>query len=294
LKKNLEALAQTPFEIIVVDNNSSDGSQEMVENDFPSVKLIKSPKNLGFGAANNLAFEKSDKDYFILLNTDAFAEPETLSKSLEIIAANPQIGLLGGKLVGRDGTLQPSQRMFPSLLNVFLQIFGLARRFPNSRFFGRAERTYADPNQKAVVDWVPGAFSVYPRAVYEKVGGFDERFFLYFEEVDLCRRIKQIGLDVVYDPSLVIVHLGGESAKNEKGEAFSTMGSQLTRINLESAFKYYEKYNGKIGAWGYYILMKSFYTLRRLNGYLQKNEAKIKSSDLELHLLKEAYRCFKT
>jgi GT2 family glycosyltransferase len=235
-------------EVFVVDNVSRDGSADMVEREFPTVRLIRSDVNLGFAAANNRAFPLCTGRYIVLLNSDAFLHPGALRLALAHMDAEPSTGLGGARLVGRDGSWQPSARKFPSPLNDFLTLTGLAARFPHSRFFGRFDRTWADPNAAADVDWVPGAFSIIRREALAKAGYFDEIFFLYYEEVDLCRRIKQAGFRIRYWPDVVVVHYGGESSKTVQTLKLSSSGSQLALWRMRSAFLYYRKHHGP-AAW---------------------------------------------
>jgi GT2 family glycosyltransferase len=228
-------------QIIVVDNASTDGSAEMVEREFPQVMLIRSEVNLGFGGANNLGFKSVLGRYVVLLNSDAFLTEGTLERSVLHMDANPDAGLGGGRLVGRDGSMQPSARMFPTVLGDLIVLSGLAARFPRSRFFGRFDRTWASEDEAAAVDWVPGAYSIIRAEVLADVGPFDPRFFLYYEEVDLCRRIKQQGYSIWYWPDISVVHLGGESSRQLKTLDFSESGSQLTLWRMRSTLLYYRK-----------------------------------------------------
>ncbi|HZT33962.1 MAG TPA: glycosyltransferase family 2 protein [Bryobacteraceae bacterium] len=230
-------------ETIVVDNASRDGSADMVAREFPRVKLIRSEVNLGFAPANNVAFREARGRYVLLLNSDAFLGPGALTRAVRHMEEEPEVGLGGGKLVGRDGAWQPSARMFPSVLNEFLMLSGLAARFAGSRFFGRADRTWADPDQPADVDWVPGAFSLVRREALEKAGYFDENFYLYYEETDFCRRLKMAGYTVRYWPDVVVVHLGGESSRTVEGLSLSRHGSQLTLWRMRSQLLYYRKHH---------------------------------------------------
>ncbi|HWE53383.1 MAG TPA: glycosyltransferase family 2 protein [Bryobacteraceae bacterium] len=236
------------LEILVIDNQSRDGSAQMIRRDFPAVRLVEAGRNLGFAGANNLAFALADGEYVILLNSDAFLKPGSLRNAIAHMKAEPKTALGGGRLVGEDGAWQPSARQFPSLLNDFLSMSGLAHRFQNSRFWGRADRTWADPMTEAAVDWVPGAFSIIRGAVVEEMGGFDESFFLYYEEVDFCRRIKAAGYAVRYWPDVEVVHLGGESSKSMSGAVRSSAGAQLTLWRLRSGFLYYRKHHAA-AAW---------------------------------------------
>lgn len=237
------------YEAIVVDNDSRDGSADMVAAEFPDAVLIRAGGNLGFAAANNRGFAVARGRYVVLLNSDAFLTPGALPLSVRKMDADPRIGIGGARLVGRDGSWQPSARMFPSLLNDFLTLSGLAARKPRSRFFGRFDRTWASAGEPASVDWVPGAFSIVRREVLDRVGFFDEAFFLYYEEVDLCRRTKAAGWTVWYWPDVVVVHLGGESSKTLKRLSMSSSGSQLTLWRMRAGLLYYRKHHGLAGAW---------------------------------------------
>jgi GT2 family glycosyltransferase len=235
-------------EIFVVDNGSVDGSPEMVEHEFPHVRLIRSAENLGFGAANNLAIEASRGCYVVLLNSDAFLCPGSLLTAVRNMEASPQVALAGGKLTGRDLSWQPSARMFPHVVTDAFVITGLAAKFPGSPIFGRFDRTWADPAEPSEVDWVPGAFSVIRAKVLREIGLFDPRFFLYSEEVDLCRRIKQAGYQIWYWPEIQVIHVGGESSRRLKGLDFSSADGQVTRWRMRSTLLYYRKHHGAM-AW---------------------------------------------
>ena len=267
LRESLQSVAREQgdlrLEIFVVDNNSHDGSVEMVESEFPHVKVIRSAVNLGFGAANNVALEQAEGRYIVLLNSDAFLCPDSLRLSVELMDAHPDVGLAGGRLVGRDQSLQPSARMFPSIFSDFLVLTGLASKFPKSRFFGSFDRTWADPLQPAEVDWVPGAYSIIRTEALSKVGFFDPEFFLYSEEVDLCRRIKSAGYKIMYWPAIVVIHIGGESSRQIKTLEMSSAGAQLIRWRMRSTLLYYRKHHG-IAAWFAKMLELSLYRLTAL------------------------------
>jgi len=232
------------IQVIVVDNASTDGSAAMVEQEFPDAVLIRSNVNLGFGGANNLGFQSARGRYVVLLNSDAFLTAGSLERSVAHMDANPQAGIAGGRLVGPDGSLQPSGRMFPTVLNDLIVLSGLAARFPRSRFFGRFDRTWADEHKPAEVDWVPGAYSIIRAEALADVGNFDPRFFLYYEEVDLCRRMKQRGYSVWYWPDVTVVHIGGESSRQVPSLEISRAGAQLTLWRMRSMLLYYRKHHG--------------------------------------------------
>ncbi len=243
LQRLNESSAGMSIEIIVVDNCSADGSVEMLQSQYPGICLIRSDVNLGFAAANNRALVRAKGRYIILLNSDAFLRPDSLRRAVDQMEAQPEVGLAGGRLVGPTEAWQPSARSFPSLLNDFLSLSGLSTRFSRSRFFGRADRTWSDPMEPAEVDWVPGAFSIIRPKALEQAGIFDESFFLYYEEVDLCRRIKALGYKVLYWPDVVVVHLGGESSKTITEAVISRSGSQLMLWRMRSQLLYYRKHH---------------------------------------------------
>jgi GT2 family glycosyltransferase len=233
-------------QIIVVDNASSDGSPEMIKRDFPEVELIQSTINLGFGAANNLGIKSARGRYIVLLNSDAFLTEGSLHRSVAHMNDSPRVGLGGSRLIGRDGSWQPSARMFPTVLNDFIVHSGLAARYPQSRFFGRADRTWANVMEAAEVDWVPGAFSIIRSDALITTGFFDPRFFLYYEEVDLCKRIKEKGHSIWYWPDVAVVHLGGESSRQIRSLELSQSGGQLVLWRMRSMLLYYRKHHGLV------------------------------------------------
>ena len=281
------------YEAIVVDNASRDGSADLVATEFPDARLIRSEVNLGFAAANNRGFAIAQGRYVVLLNSDAFPRPLALPKAVAHMDADPNIGLGGAWLVGRDDSWQPSARLFPSPLNDFLTLSGLAARFPKSHFFGRVDRTWADPGEPADVDWVPGAFSIIRRDVLEQVGSFDEAFFLYYEEVDLCRRIKAAGYKVCYWPDVVVVHLGGESSKTLEHLTLSSSGAQLTLWRLRSAYLYYRKQHGLFTAWLARQVEQYWHALRAWKNGRHADagrRAKAEESQAIVTLIKQAWR----
>jgi len=248
LRQSLSAIAQAceglRFEIIVVDNASHDGSADMVAAEFPHMVLVRAPHNMGFAGANNLGHQRARGEFVALVNPDAFGEPRALTQAVQHLRAHPQVAMVGGPLVGKNGQMEPSARLFPSPLNDLLAISGLAAKYAHSRFFGRFDRTWANPLEAAEVDWVPGAYCVVSQAALHTTGFFDERFFLYYEEVDLCRRLKQAGYRIEYRPELKATHWGGESSKTVTGQAVAKHGRQLTLWRMRSELLYYRKHHG--------------------------------------------------
>lgn len=284
-----EQAGRAGIETIVVDNASRDGSADMAAAEFPEVRLIRSPVNLGFGNANNRAFEEASGRYLVLLNSDAYLAPGVLDAALQRMDSSPDVGMAGGRLIGTDGGWQPSARMFPSLLNEFIILSGLAYRYPKSRLFGRFDRTWADPAEEAEVDWVPGAFAILRRDLIDRIGFFDPRFFLYYEEVDLCRRIREAGCRIMYWPELVITHLGGESAKTLSEMDFSSHASQLTLWRMRSQALYYRKWHGFAGAWSAKVLEQAWHALRAFRNR-KSIPAKARESEGLIRLWNQAWK----
>jgi len=201
-------------EIIVVDNASDDGSNEFIKNNFPQIKLIANNKNLGFGKANNLGLKETLGKFILLINPDTIVAEDTLEKMMEFFRKNPEAGLAGCKILNPDGTLQLAcRRSFPGPWTSLTKVTGLSSLFPNSKIFARYNLTYLDENQSYEVDAISGSFMMMKREVYEKVGGFDEQFFMYGEDLDLCYRIQKAGFKVFYVHSTQIIHYKGESTK---------------------------------------------------------------------------------
>ncbi len=235
-------------EVIVVDNASRDGSAEFLRQHRPDVKLIESNENVGFGRANNLALDRVKSRYLLLLNTDAFVPPDALVGPLAYMEAHPECGVLGVRLVGRDGEPQPGCRYFPTPLNSFWARAGFTRRFGFPRMVDDVLWDHRDTRE---CDWVPGCYYLTRREVVDRVGLFDPRFFLYYEEVDHCREVKNAGWRVVFYPHVDVVHLGGESAKSDGAISQSR---QLDGLQLESGFLYYRKHHGLAGALAFLLL----------------------------------------
>ena len=254
-------------EILVVDNASSDGSAEMVDQFFPDVRLIRSEVNLGFGGANNLALLASRGELLLLLNSDAFLESPVLNHLLSCMDQDETVGMLGITQVGRDGSRQPSARRFHTLWRDACMMTGLAELFPHNRtwrrIFGGLDRKWEFACYRIVVDWIPGAFMLIRRILLEDIGLFDPALFLYVEEVDLCKRAHRNGWQVVYLPEYSVIHIGGESAGAINASLDSPPSHQVVLWRMRSTLLYYRKWHG-IQAWGAAALEMALYLLRWL------------------------------
>jgi N-acetylglucosaminyl-diphospho-decaprenol L-rhamnosyltransferase len=235
-------LASTPdvkMDVLIVDNNSKDHSAEILRREYPDIKLFENSKNVGFGRANNQVLPYIDSRYVLLLNTDAFVQPDTVLKTVKFMDAHPRTGVLGVKLFGGDGELQPCCRYFPTPWNIFVVRMGLERVFKNARLVDNMSWDHASVRD---CDWVPGCYYLIRREVIDEIGLFDRRYFLYYEEVDHCFAVKAAGWDVTYFPYTSVIHLGGESAKSE-GE-ITVSGRQLESLRMESELLYFRKNHG--------------------------------------------------
>lgn len=223
LRETLESIYKNPtyreFEIIVVDNGSSDGSQEMVKKEFPDVILIENKQNLGFAKANNIGIKIAKGKYILLLNSDTEVLRGTLDSCIDFLEKDEakEIGILGCKVMLPDGKLDLAcRRGFPTPKNSFFKIFGLAKLFPKSRFFAGYNLTYLDENQSYEVDSVVGAFMLIRREVIDKIGLLDEDYFMFGEDIDFCFRAKQNGFKVYYYADAKIIHHKRGSGRNLK------------------------------------------------------------------------------
>ena len=200
-------------EIIVVDNASRDGTVEMLGAEFPDVRVIANSENAGFTRANNQALALAQGRYFFLLNPDTELHPDALRLLYEYAEAHPRVGILGPQLFYGDGTRQSSRRRFPTLATAFLESTKLQQWFPRNRVLARYYMLDTPDDATQEVDWITGAAMFVRRAVYEQIGGLDEAFFMYSEELDWCYRAKQAGWQVVYLPTARVIHYEGKSSE---------------------------------------------------------------------------------
>jgi len=202
-------------EIFVVDNNSIDGTGDMVKREFPGIHFIGNDINLGFGKANNQALKLSKGKYVLFLNPDTLIEENTLQVLVDFMDNNENVGIAGPKILNSDGTLQLAcRRSFPSPSIALPKLLGLNRLFPKSKVFGKYNLTYLDPNESYAVDAISGSFMFCRGDLIRKLKGFDEDFFMYGEDLDLCRRVQLENMLVYYVADTTIIHHKGESSKS--------------------------------------------------------------------------------
>ena len=202
------------FEVIVVDNASEDGSIAMLKKDFPQVNLIENRENVGFSKANNQGIQIATGEFVLLLNPDTILSEETLSLCVDKMESDPQIGGLGVRMIDGGGTFLPeSKRGLPSPRVAFFKAFGLSKLFPGSRYFNYYHLGHIPETESSEVDVLSGAFMMMRKALLNEIGGLDETFFMYGEDIDLSYRIQKSGYKNWYEATTSIVHFKGESTK---------------------------------------------------------------------------------
>lgn len=242
------------YEIIVVDNASTDGSVEMLRKEFPQVVLIANTENRGLAAANNQGIKLAKGRYVLLLNSDTKILDNAISKSVAFADSHPNSAVVGCRVLNPDQTLQPTCFMFPSILNMLLSSSYLYKVFPKSTFFGREMMSWWGRMDTREVDVVTGCFMLVRQEAIKQVGMVDEQFFMYAEETDWCYRIKQAGWKVLFTPIAEIIHLGEASSKKIK----PTMVLQLRA----SILLFFKKHKGKLSYGVACLLVSLFFFVR--------------------------------
>ena len=206
------------FEIIIIDNNSYDNTVSYLKERYDhlrQIKIIQNKENVGFGKAVNQAANIANGDYYLILNPDTIIQEETISILKDYLDNNPNVGMVGPKIINADGTLQLAcKRSFPTLRVALPKLLGFSRLFPNSKWAGQYNLTYIDEDQISKVDAISGSCMFIRSFLFHELKGFDERFFMFGEDLDLCSRIWKNNYEVHYVPSTQIIHYQGESVKS--------------------------------------------------------------------------------
>lgn len=218
------------FEVIVVDNHSTDGSQQMLAKHFPKVKLIKSQQNLGFGRANNLGAKQAKGKYLLFLNPDTLISPDSIKESIKLADQTSKLGALTIRLLFADSTIQPTGGYFPTLFRLLAWHTALDELPVLKHLIGPIHPPASFYTHSFEPDWITGAFMLIPSPVFNKVSGFDEHIFMYGEDLELCYRLKQLGYKVIYSNSPSITHLQSKASS-----------SQFALISEITGIKYFYK-----------------------------------------------------
>ena len=234
--------------VIVVDNASGDGTVEMVRAEFPAVHLIANEENRGYAAANNQAIRAGGAPFVFLLNPDTAAGQGALAALLREMMDDPKVGAVAPQLVLPDGSVERSCRSFPEPAAVLYDAVGLSRLFPSSPVFGRYRMTYWDHKSRREVDQPMASALALRRAALDEVGLFDESFPLYFNDVDLCYRMRQAGWKIVFQPAAQVVHHHGGSTFQARPRAVLESHRSLIRF-------YRKHYRGKVSFAGYWAIL---------------------------------------
>ena len=261
-----EHLAGVDHEVIVVDNASSDGSPEVVEEHFPDVRLIRNQQNVGFGRANNQAMEVAAGRWFLLLNSDTVLLDKSVEALFDRVRKEPEIGVAQCRLVLPDGRTQHTAYRFPSLRLALTEGLGLYKLMPKAAVGPMLLSGYWDYADERDVDWVAGAFMLVPRAVFEQTGGFDERLFMYGEDLEWCHRIRDSGWRIRYYPEASVKHFDHSSSEIRWGD------ERVVR-SLRSQRDIYRERHGRARTALYLglvvtgaALRTGYYSLRRITG----------------------------
>ncbi len=245
-------LKDRAIEVVVVNNSPDDGMAEWAEREFPAVHFIEAPENLGFGRANNPGFASTSGDYVLFLNPDTVVNEAAVMHCLERLEQDGRIGLISPKLVQADGTMdQACRRSIPTLWDGFCRASGLASIFSQRAFFSGYNLTHLPVDGTYEVGAINGAFMLAPRRMLAEVAPdgkvFDEAFFMYGDDLDLCIRVARAGWKIVYDGSVSIVHLKGLSVARD----FDRMSRAIFDANRDVYLKHFNPRNSRLVRWKY-------------------------------------------
>src|SRR5919199_2774106 len=208
------ASSDVPVEAVVVDNASADGSADAVAANFPQAKLVRLPRNMGFGMANNQGLKHAQGRFILLLNPDVTVDPDCVGRLADFLLVRPDVGAVGPRITRPDGSLDfAARRSFPSPSVAFYRLVGLSRLFPKSARFGRYNMGHVSADKAHEMDSGTAACLLVRRAAIDRVGFFDPDFFMYGEDLDLCYRLKRGGWKVYYLPSALAVHVKGAATQ---------------------------------------------------------------------------------
>ena len=250
LLHSIQSILQSQYdgeiEIIIVDNHSFDGSVAEVKKRFPEISVIENEDNSGFGKAVNQATQAASGEYYLILNPDTVIQENTISILANYLNGHPEAGMVGPKILNADGSMQLAcKRSFPTIGVAFPKLLGLTKLFPKSKWAGKYNLTYLDPDLNHVVDAVSGSCMFVEASLYQQVGGFDEQFFMFGEDLDLCYRIQKSGREIHYVPATQIIHYHGESVKTAPYDSINAFYYAMILFSQ----KHFSKGQGFITKW---------------------------------------------
>lgn len=238
------------YEILVVDNASTDNSALQIKTDFPEVKMLFHNKNSGFAIANNIAIHNSVGEYILLLNPDTLVYSGTVEAMLSFMDTHPSVAACGPQLVNPNtGRIEISAHAFPDLLPLTWNLMYLDRLFPSNSFWAAYQMTYIKDKTEHEVDWITGACILARREAISQVGGLDEKIFMYLEDVDWCYRFKQAEWQVFYLPQVRIAHYRGQSSKLKRENNETKLSVWGAQQYTRSILYFYSKHYGRFKAW---------------------------------------------
>ena len=225
------------YELIVLDNASGDGTCQLIEAQFPEVILIRNQSNIGFARANNLGLSKACGEFLLLINPDTLWEHGDLGAAIRFMRSHPEAGALGSRLVLPDGSWQKSHGNFPSLVRELKEAFYLPRAFPRSKWL-KGVYAYQDQLDPTPVDWISCTFFLCRRTRMTEIGFFDEHYFMYYEDIDLSKRIREAGKEIYYYPKVQVLHRQKEPALIDFGESPYIYFNKFYGLSFARALRY--------------------------------------------------------
>ena len=220
IKSIIDETQSIDYEIIVVDNNSTDNTVEQIKLCFPNVVVITNKENKGFAYALNIGIHRSLGDTVLSINSDTIVLNHAVEKSYNFLSNNNDVQILGVKLLNADGSIQPSCRFLPSIPNCLCEAFFLINLFPKSKIFGKYYMSYFDYKSTIKTEWIKGTYMMIKKSVFEKIGFFDDNYFLYTEETDFMFRANKANLKTIFFHEAEIYHLEGASSKKNPEKVY--------------------------------------------------------------------------
>jgi hypothetical protein len=270
IRSCLQSISRTleakPVEVVVVDNASGDFIGKIVREEFPWVSYFEAGSNLGFGKANNIAYEYAQGDYVLFLNPDTISNEEVYLHCLTRLQEDQTIGIISPKLVMANGEMDlASRRSIPTVWDGFCRAIGLAAKFPKSMLFAGYNLTHLPDDETYEVGSVNGAFILCPRQALLRFGVFDEQFFMYGDDLDLCYRCQKAGYKVIYDGRVEIIHLKGMSSSKES----ESMAPKVFSSTKQFYFKHFNPHNSRLVKWKYDLFFGAWQLLAKFKAKLK-------------------------